>query len=94
MKRAVNQLVLGHRNFRVAFRRPVFQRIGIFTYYPFAGAGGVEQDRVKAFRQRGAEYPTIEMGQRHVADSTAADVGVQDFNPAGGIFIGGVPSWS
>jgi hypothetical protein len=38
----------GWRRSPVALRRPVFQRIGIFTHHPFAGAGGIQQDGVKA----------------------------------------------
>ena len=92
MKCAVDELPLSFGDLLITLRRPVFQRIGIFAHHPLAGAGGIQQDGVKAFRQRGAKHPTIEVGQGDVADAAAADIGMQDFNPTGGKLVGENPA--
>ena len=88
MKGAVNELTLGGGNLLITFRRPVFQRVGIFTHYSFARAGGVEQNGIKAFGQRGAEDAPVEVGEGNVINAAAADIGVQHFHPAGRKFVG------
>ena len=88
MEGAVDKLALGGGDLQVAGNGPVFQRIGIFSHHPFAGAGGVQQDRIESFRQGGAKHAAIEMGERHVADPAAADIRVQHLNAAGGELVG------
>ena len=85
---AVDKLALGGGDLQVAGNGPVLQRIGIFSHHPFAGARGVQQDRIKGFRQGGAKHAAIEMGERHVTDPAAADVRVQHLNAAGRKLIG------
>ncbi len=88
MKGTVDQLALGVGDLQIAGNGPVFQGIGIFAHHAFTRAGRVQQDGIKDFRQRRAEYPTIEVGQGHVADPAAADVGMQYLHSAGGEFVG------
>ena len=87
MESAVDKLALGGGDVEVALRRPVFQRVRIFAYHPFAGAGGIKQNGVEGFGQCRAEHPAVEMGQGDVADAAAADVGMQHLHPAGGELI-------
>ncbi len=88
MEGAVDKLALSGGDIEIALRRPVFQRVGVFTYNPFAGAGGVKQDGIEGFGQGRAKNPAVEVGQSDVADAAAADVGMQHLHPAGGEFIG------
>ncbi|MNC81112.1 hypothetical protein D3C75_1341410 [compost metagenome] len=62
MKCAVDKLALSGRDRQIAVDGPVFQGIGIFAHRPFAGAGGVKQDRIKSFRQCSTKNATIKMG--------------------------------
>ena len=88
MEGAVDKLALSGGDVEVALRRPVFQRVGVFTYNPFAGARGVKQDGIEGFGQGRAKNPAVEVGQSDVADAAAADVSMQHLHPAGGEFIG------
>ena len=87
MEGAVDQIALRFRNRDGALQRPVAQRIRIFTDHAFAGAGRIQQNGIEHLRQRRAKHASIEMGQRGVADAAAAEVRMQHFYPAGGIFV-------
>lgn len=82
MKGAVNQLALGGGDLEIAGDRPVFKRIGIFTHHAFTRARGVQQDGIERFWHGGTKDAAIEVGQGDVADPTAADIRMQNFNPA------------
>src|SRR5471032_1963415 len=87
MEGTVDQLTLGGSNVLNAFLRPVTHRICVLADNPFTRTGGIEQDSIKGFRQGGTKYPTIKMRECRIAHATAADVGMQNFDTAGGVFV-------
>ncbi len=86
MEGAVDKLALSGGDVEVALRRPVFQRVGVFTYNP--SPEGASSRMASKVSGKAAKNPAVEVGQSDVADAAAADVSMQHLHPAGGEFIG------
>ncbi len=62
MEGAADKLALSGGDVEVALRRPVFQRVGVFTPTP-RRSRGVKQDGIEGFGQGRAKNPAVEVGQ-------------------------------